>query len=219
MSRSLTLSLFAGIFFSAIVTSSAFATTPTPTAHATPAPPCSFSLCSADAMTGCKQDFEPGRSSLLLHDVTPDKGDRLVWKWLKGTSTAKGEFGDPRSTTDYELCVYDGNGLLVSRACAPHEGDCAGRPCWKEINNGFRYRKRDLSPLRSSFGIVLKAGADGKGKIVVKGHGPVFVMPDMPMRMPITAQLLNTEGVCWDTVFFPPAQTNRVGDFHDHDGE
>ena len=214
MSRRLTLSMLASVLFG-VAAPHAWATTPTPTPIATPAPLCQFSLCPTEAMMGCKQDTDPGSSALLLHDVVPDKGDRIGWKWLKGAATAKGEFGDPIHTTDYELCVYDGYGHLVARGCAPAGGTCQGRPCWKETSTGYAFRKRDLSPLRSSLSFKLSAGADGKGKVVTKGKGPVFNMPQMPMRMPITAQLINSEGTCWETEFFPPAQANQVGDFKD----
>ena len=219
MSRRLTLSMFASIVLGALGAPYAFAATPTATPVATPVPLCDFSLCDSDARQGCKQDLDPGRSSLLLHDVIPDKGDRLVWKWMKGAATAKGEFGNPVATTDYELCVYDGNGHLVARGCAPASGDCDGRPCWKETSNGFAYRKRDLSPLRSSLGLKLNAGADGKGKIISKGKGPVFSMPPMPIDLPVTAQLVNSEGVCWETEFYPPTKANQPGDFQDNNGE
>ena len=216
MSRRLVLSLLANIVLGAMTAPYAFATTPTPTAIATPAPLCDFSLCPTDARTDCKQDLHPGRSALLLHDVIPDQGDRLGWKWLKGAATSQSDFGDPVHTTDYELCVYDGHGLLVARGCAPANQTCNGRPCWKETSTGFAFRKRDLSPLRSSLSIRLIAGADGKGRVLIKGKGPVFEMPQMPILMPVVTQLYNSNNVCWETVFDYPAQANQAGDFKDN---
>jgi hypothetical protein len=57
------------------------------------------------------------RSSLLLRNASDDTQDKLAWTWNKGTSTALTEFGDPRSTTDYTICLYEGpTSALVGQA-------------------------------------------------------------------------------------------------------
>jgi hypothetical protein len=193
--------------------------TPSPTPFPTPAPCGVFSLCPEQPQTDCKRDLDPGRgnSSILLHDVPTDKSDRIVYKWAFGDPTTMPDFGDPVNTTNYELCIYDGNDHLLSRACAPADGLCNGKPCWKGKSRGFRYRRRDLSPsgLKNSLQLTLTAGSNAEAKILVKGKGPIFPMPDMPIDMPVTVQLLNSNGVCWETEFFPPATLNRPGDFKD----
>ena len=45
----------------------------------------------------------------IKKDANTASKDRLLWKWGKGAATAKGDFGIPTPTTDYELCIYDGN--------------------------------------------------------------------------------------------------------------
>ncbi len=193
--------------------------TATPTSGATPAPPTgcgTSSLCGSAPANGCKAPVEPGRSSFFVKDKSPDTGDRLTWKWIKGAATAKAEFGDPLHTTDYELCVYDGADRLVSRACAARDHLCDGKPCWRELGNGFKYRKRDSAGgLENSLQLLLRAGADGKGQIIVKGKGAAFGMPDLPMSQPVTVQLVNGGGVCWETTHSAPAQRNDDQQFKD----
>ncbi len=190
-----------------------------PTATATPAPPegCgSTTLCGSAPANGCKVPVQPGKSSLFVNDKTPDSGDRLTWKWIKGAATAKAEFGDPLHSTDYELCIYDGSDRLVSRACAPHDNLCDGKPCWREVGRGFKYRKRDANGgLKNSLQLVLGAGADGKGKIIVKGKGAAFAMPGLPLGQPVTVQLVNGGGVCWETTHSAPAQRSDGQQFKD----
>ena len=45
--------------------------------------------------------------------------DRMLWKWVYGAATSKADFGDPLSSTSYELCVFDGAGHTIARAGAP----------------------------------------------------------------------------------------------------
>jgi len=186
--------------------------TATPTAGPTPPPPAgcgSSTLCGSAPANGCKSPVQLGQSSLFVKNKSPDAGDRLTWKWIKGAATAKAEFGDPVHTTDYELCVYDGSNSLVSRACAPRDNLCDGKPCWRELSSGFKYRKRDSAGgLKNSLQVLLRAGADGKGKIIVKGKGTAFAMPHLPMSQPVTVQLVNGGGVCWETTHSAPAQRN-----------
>ena len=193
--------------------------TPLPTAGATPAPPegcVGPSLCGSAPASQCKAPVQPGRSSLFVKDATPNSGDRLTWKWIKGAATAKPEFGDPIHATDYEFCVYDGADRLVSRACAPHDNVCDGKPCWRDIGNGFKYRRRDSAGgLKNSLQLLLRAGADGKGQIIVKGKGGAFAMPHLPVAQPVTVQLVNGGGVCWETTHSAPAQRNDTQQFKD----
>ena len=85
-----------------------------------------------------------------MTDKTPNTKDRLQWKWQKGAATTMADFGDPLATTDYGLCVYDGNGDAASRA--PRSRPAARcnakspRPCWRASRSGFRYVDRDLTP-------------------------------------------------------------------------
>jgi hypothetical protein len=138
---------------------------------------------------------------ISLRDVSHDDKDRLGWKWVKGPPIDASEFGDPVSMTDYAVCVFDTDEgtlppQLVLDAAAP-----AGEG-WEPTATGFRYRSPGLAPdgLRS---IVLKAGAYGKARLVVKGRGPNLGLPPTldDLNPPVTVQLRTANGPCWDAEY------------------
>jgi hypothetical protein len=135
---------------------------------------------------------------LQLRNASADPKDRLLWKWTHGAATTRADFGDPTTTTAYDLCAYDGAGALVASFAAPAAGTCRERACWKGNRAGFRYVDKDLSPtgLRQ---IVLKAGAAGKAQIVVKGQGGALGLPALPLsHLPVTVQLVSTDAACFE---------------------
>ncbi|HEY2387465.1 MAG TPA: Ig-like domain-containing protein [Candidatus Binatia bacterium] len=192
--------------------------TPVPTVAGTPGPPCGpTTLCGSQPTSGCKHQTIAPQGLLAMKNSVNDQADRLLWKWQRGEATAKAEFGDPLHTTDYELCVYDGNGTLVTRACAPAAGDCGGKPCWKDKGSGFTFRRRDLtgSGLKNSLQVVLKSGPQGKAKLAVTGKGGSPHIPPLPLQMPVRAQLVNGGGVCWEAAYGTPALRNDAQQFKD----
>jgi hypothetical protein len=120
------------------------------------------------------------------------------------------ELGDPLNTHTYELCVYDGSGLVAS-ATAP------SGVTWQPAGSGFRYR--DPTGLPDGLGkILLKAGADDKAKIIVRGKGENLAIPDLTMlTSPLTVQLKRSgSDVCWGATYtFPPAIRNDAAQFKD----
>ena len=48
----------------------------------------------------------------------------------------------------------------------------------------------------------LRAGVAGQAKIGLKGKGPLLAVPALPIQdLPVTAQLLNSNGACWAGTF------------------
>ena len=142
----------------------------------------------------------------------------MVWKWVKGAATARADFGDPLSGTDYALCVYDGNQSLVAHGCAPAGGTCGDRPCWRATSTGFKYRDREVGPggLMNSFQLVLKAGVAGQAKIGAVGKGQTPSVPSLPLAQPVTVQLVNSDGAaCWEAMYSAPALANDSAGFKD----
>lgn len=184
------------------------AATPTPTSTPTP-------LCPPAAASGCKKPTVSGKGSLQMRDRTPDSSDRFGWKWIKGEATTTADLGSPTTSTSYALCVYDGTGGLVTSANAPADGVCDGKPCWKATGSGFKYRKRDLSGSGTvnTFQIIVKPGASGKAKLIVTGKAGVPAIPRLPIALPVTAQLVNGDGTCWQATFSSPRSTNQPDRF------
>jgi cysteine-rich repeat protein len=183
------------------------------------------SVCAATPPAAdCAAPLQSKASKIQLKDHPAGSAkDKLSWKYGKGAATTMAALGDPVTATDYELCVYDGPGpgasLLVS-AAIPGGGDCAGKPCWKMIGaapgKGFKYKSKDLTP-DGIGGVVLKAGPEGRTKIIVKGKGTRLGIPAMPVaaNATVTVQLSNDAGSCWNDTYSAPAQKNDGVQFKD----
>src|SRR5262245_11150896 len=142
----------------------------------------------------CRTPVESGRASLTIKDRTPDKGDQIVWKWVRGPVTPKGDYGTPLTTAEFVLCVYDGGELRTSGS-GPPGGTCGGKPCWTDKPTSLVYRNRDGSPTGTQ-ALTLKQGlVDGQASITFKAKGMKIVMPDLGMITgPVTIQLQRSGG-------------------------
>lgn len=146
------------------------------------------SPCGVAPEMGCKT---AGKSLLLLkNDVANDAKDKLIFKWLRGAETTLDELGIPTATTSYSLCLYAGSSSALI--------DIPPGSSWQAVGSkGFKYSDPSGSPKA-----LVKAGADGKAKALVKGKGinlPDSLVPMLPL--PVTAQLRNDEDVCFGAVF------------------
>ena len=177
------------------------------TVHVTVRPPPPL-LCASEPSTGCREPVQPQGGHLKLTDKSRDTHDRLTWQWLRGAATAPADFGTPLTTTSYQLCVYDASGNTVAHVSFPAAVNCGGEPCWRVRGAKTTFRS-------STLGLTLKAGGDGKARIVARGRGAMIGMRTLPAEQPLTVQLKNSEGVCWETVYSAPARRNEAGQFRD----
>jgi polyhydroxybutyrate depolymerase len=178
--------------------------------------------CTGAPRAPCRSSILPEKTKLILKDQSPDDGDRVVWRWVKGAATATGDFGDPVGTDDYALCVYDesaGGTDLLFRAEAPAGGTCGARPCWKTLaGGGFRYSDAETTPdgLRT---VLLRPGAGGAAKAIVKGRGANLSnrpagLPSLPLALPVRVQLHGEHGECWEAAYGPAGvQVNDAARF------
>ncbi len=155
------------------------------------------------APTTCRQPAKPGKAPLLLVDSATDEKDQLEWTWRPGTTTTKAELGDPVTSDDYSLCLYDSTGLRAMRI-APAGGTCAGKPCWTKKPSGFAYDDASYGAA-GLVQIKLKADAHDRAEVVVKGRGP-NLLPPSPSSIagPLVVQLRNvTTGLCFGATYSP----------------
>jgi WD40-like Beta Propeller Repeat len=170
--------------------------------------------CPPAPRTGCRQGTRAGVGRLALRDMERDRSDRLQWDWRRGAATTKADFGDPLATESYDFCLYDAKGLMTA-AHAEAGALCDGRPCWLKGTNGFRSRKAPQTP-DGTLTIRLTAGEDGKARIQVKGRGTFLGLPDLTaLTSPLTAQLTNTGGICWESTYSAPFLMQEAGAFRD----
>jgi hypothetical protein len=144
------------------------------------------------AIAGC---LAAGKSTLLLKNSADDTKDKLAWKWVKGAETALQDLGDPTATTKYTLCIYAGGDAATVELPAGSS--------WKALGTmGFAFKDLTGAP-NGARKALLKSGAAGKSKALVKGKGGN--LPDSPaagLTLPVTVQLVNdTNATCFEATF------------------
>jgi hypothetical protein len=158
--------------------------------------------CAPAPLTGCKDVTKLKASSLRLIESVNPTGRKLGWKWL-GDETLAADLGDPLADdgTDYAFCVYDGSGAAqpVFQGLAEAGGLCGLAACWKVLGGAgppveYRHPATNADGL---YRIRLKPGEDGKARIGVQGLKQNLELPALPLTLTVTAQLQNSDGVCW----------------------
>lgn len=154
------------------------------------------------APSACRAATVAGKSRLLLKDGPAD-ADKLVWVWKTGESTTKAELGDPPAGDDFALCLYH-EGELVRGFAVPGAGNCAGKPCWKEVGKGFVYKDKGLTPDGILVAKLLEGSSDD-AKMIVKGKGAALALPSLVgLDDVIDVQLQKDGGPCWGARYSPP---------------
>ncbi|MBU6283564.1 hypothetical protein KGQ64_15095, partial [bacterium] len=150
----------------------------------------------------CFLTLVSGASSLSLKtDPSSHSRDQLQWKWQKGEALALVDFGNPRQSTGYVLCIWDGTSTLVSAARIPAAGTCRnGVACWSQSSTTFQYKDDDLTPDGMQL-LKLKAGTAGSSNVQAKGKGALLPDPSYPLALPVVVQLLDSSGDCWESTF------------------
>jgi cysteine-rich repeat protein len=151
---------------------------------------------SCDDVLGCVNDDTPHTGCLAAAKsvlVMKQKGgakDTLLWKWVKGAAVSPAQIADPTATGDYALCVY-ANGALVAGAGLPAGGK------WTVAKIGYQYADPSGSP-NGMVKALLKSGAAGKAKVLVKGKGNNLPDPALgSLAYPVTVQMVHTgTGFC-----------------------
>jgi uncharacterized delta-60 repeat protein len=162
---------------------------------------------------GCLGIAPGGKSSFQVKDRVPNTGDIARWKWQSGL-VAVGDFGNPLTTDDYALCVYQGAGqTLWARRTAPAGGACHFRACWKALApNGAKYADRELTPDGVS-SLLLRSNVPGRVQLKWKAKGLPLALPPLgSLSLPVRVQLQRTGGACWD-VTYATAQTATAATF------
>jgi hypothetical protein len=128
-------------------------------------------------------------------------GDRdvVAWTWKSSAETSLSIFGDPGSTNDYTLCIYDSSGLLM-QFTAPAGSTCKdGKPCWTLGSKGFKYADRSSAHDGVSK-LVLKPGDAGRAKLAMVAKGHLDLAP-LPLTLPVSVQLRAKDGACFQATF------------------
>jgi hypothetical protein len=169
------------------------------------------SRCDDVARTTCATVTATGRSRLQLRGGVTNAQDTLVWKWRKGDAPVA-DLGDPTTTTDYALCVYEASmGRLVYEESAYGGGTCRGRSCWRPGRAGFSYVDASGS-VDGVTKVALKAGTGGKSTAMLKAKGARLTLPALPLPLPTRVQLQANNGTCFDTTFSSAGAATNTAD-------
>jgi hypothetical protein len=143
----------------------------------------------------------PLKSKFQINDRAGTASDTVSWKLAKGDLTSILDLRDPLVSTDFRLCIFDqGGGHLAFRATVPAGGTCNGRSCWKALGTrGFRY----VDSSRSSDGVLKFVATTGQTagsmKAQLKAKGDNLPPFQLPLAMPVVAELEASNGHCWKT--------------------
>ena len=147
----------------------------------------------------------PDRSIFRLEDGP--NGDRFRWRWQGGADVDEA-FLDPLRASGARLCVYEGDRTLFG-AHVPAGDRCDGA-CWRSTARGrFVYRDDDGS-VAGITKIILDPGRRGTSSITVSGGGPLLNVPPPPLELPVTVQLQQDDGRCWEARYEPAGVTKNV---------
>ena len=131
--------------------------------------------------------------------------DLATFSWTGGSTFAE-DFGDPTTSTEYNLCIYAaGRGTIASAHYAAGATCDDGQPCWHSGIGGFKYRTSNHTPAnkraRSFSKLTLQAFPDGRAKMQAKRIGVIFPYQMLPASLPAIAQIKSSDGQCWQASF------------------
>jgi hypothetical protein len=134
------------------------------------------------------------------NNTTDDNKDQVQFKWLKGTSPGAS------TSAQYFFCLY-APGLVLEAVVPPG-------PNLTLTGSGILKYKDKTGAAGGITQIKVKPSAVGKGQVQVKGKGMNLQDP-MPLTQPVTAQLQNSDGLCWGHQFTSPEKKNTLEQFKD----
>jgi cysteine-rich repeat protein len=153
------------------------------------------SVCGAGPLFGC----QPALSKKAKLKIKAGDRDVVAWSWKSSAETPLSIFGDPSSTNDYTLCLYDSGGLLM-QLTAPAGSTCkTGKPCWALGSKGFKYADRSAAH-GGVTKVVLKPGVAGKSKLGLVAKGQLD-LPALPITLPVAVQMRSKDGACFQASF------------------
>ncbi len=165
---------------------------------------CRLEPCGDAPNPSCLEPLESGHARIQMKDHPEDTRDNLKWTWGAGPFLDPAEFGNPATTDDYWLCIYDG-GNRVSSTRIPRGRTCGNKDCWSSTPEGFVYASSSDLP-EGATQLVLTAGGDGKSAARFRGRSVSLEMPAVATLVgPLVVQLQRGDaGVCLSSTFSPP---------------
>lgn len=172
-------------------------------------PTCQLETCGAAPAAGCVTATK-SQIRIRLENSVYGFQNALKWGWT-GPATALALFGDPLTTADLSLCIYDNPGMLNPRLRMQPAilagGSCATKPCWRTTATKITYGDKDRTPS----GIArFKLATGSTTKAVVLGKGLELGLPEpFYMSGQVIVQLRSsTSATCLQAEFAEPPGAN-----------
>lgn len=183
--------------------------------------PCTQDSCSPSL--GCANEAEPSPLTCLtapkaklalIRNTLNESKDKVMFSWSKGNSPFA-DFGDPLTTTEYSLCIYDADGAVLGMTVPP-AGTCKDKPCWKLVGKqpapkGVSYKDGTKPALNDGVTkLKTKASTEGKAAVSIAGKGTSVPAFDLTggLTLPVVVQIVTNDGpACWQGNF-PTAKKN-----------
>jgi hypothetical protein len=145
----------------------------------------------------CRAPTAARAATLDLRNRRRDRRDTLAWTWGHGARPAA-DFGDPRTTSGFTLCVAAGAERLFDAVIPSGTACTANLGCWKKTRAGFRYRRK-AGMSGAIERMVLKSGADGRPRIRIRARAGGLRLPTLPLTGTPRVVLRRTDGstLCW----------------------
>jgi hypothetical protein len=180
----------------------------------TTVPDVQASLCPEIPVASCRASASQ-RSVLVLRNGATDAKDLLKWKIVRGGHAAAGDLRDPPGgNVTLALCLYDAGATsqpLLAGVLLP-AGTCGGKPCWKAIAGGYRYKNKAATPAGMT-DVKLRVSGAGELALVVKGKGAALALPPLSLVPPVRLQLVvsdATGSTCWESHFASPLKNDST---------
>ncbi|MGH7894038.1 MAG: hypothetical protein ACREQL_05170 [Candidatus Binatia bacterium] len=150
-----------------------------------------------------------GGASLKVVSKAAPSVDQVKFKWGKGPTVPKTDFGGPGTLTTYRLCVYRGDNTLVYHG-QPVGGSCGTVPCWKPLATGWKFTSKTGGP-DGMTKIALKHGLlPLKAKLQAQAKGDLALPAVLQLQLNVVAQLRTSDGRCWGATFASPAKNDAT---------
>ncbi len=140
--------------------------------------------------------------------------DSIKLKVKDAALGALGDLGDPTTASDYVLCLWDDQGgqpVLVYEQDAHAGTTCAGKPCWRQVGAGYRFKDNRLENSSISRLSLAPKKSDTELKITAKLRGLAVGPPQLPLSVDpsVRVQLHNlADGHCWEASFDQPKKND-----------
>lgn len=145
----------------------------------------------------CSGSTKSGGVSLQMKAAAGSHFGSLRWKLTHGAGVDPSVLGDPRTHTEYSVCLFDRSQAtpqLTFKAAVP-----VGASWTRVASRGFSYHATSGGAPGGIDKLLVQTGT--KTKISLTGSGAALQLPALPLPVPLTVQLQTNDGGCFEASY------------------